>query len=137
MPRRARLYVGRPRSEQPSNSILPSSSLSCPQTQLKSVVLPAPLGPTRPTLSPARTSNVMSWTALTPPKDFETLRRAKSGRSSATDGLLTQATCHQRLALWAGPGVRSREPSLEQRFESLHRAALLVFEDALGVLGVG
>src|ERR1700693_4593625 len=119
MPRRARLYVGRPRSEQPSNSILPSSSLSCPQTQLKSVVLPAPLGPTRPTLSPARTSNVMSCTALTPPKDFETLRSAKSGCSSAMDRLLAQAAGHHRLARSARVGRRAREPALEQGLEAL------------------
>ena len=52
MPSRARLYVGSPISGVPSKTMSPDSGRSCPQTQLNRVVLPAPLGPTRPTLSP-------------------------------------------------------------------------------------
>ena len=63
----------------PSKTMSPDSGRSCPHTQLKSVVLPAPLGPTRPTLSPGATSNVMLCTAWIPPKDLHTPRRLRSG----------------------------------------------------------
>ena len=82
MPSRARLKVGRAVSDAPPKSMSPSSLRSCPHTQLNSVVLPAPLGPTRPTLSPAPTSKEMSWTAWIPPKDLDTLRSESSGTSA-------------------------------------------------------
>ena len=72
MPIRARLYVGRPNKGSPSKTMSPSSGRNWPQTQLNNVVLPAPLGPTRPTLSPGLTSKVMLCTALIPPKDLHT-----------------------------------------------------------------
>src|ERR1700722_9333178 len=82
MPRRARLYVGSPFSAVPSKVMSPCSGRSCPQTQLKSVVLPAPFGPTRPMLSPARTSKEMLCTAWIPPKDLQTPTRLSSGSSA-------------------------------------------------------
>src|ERR1039458_5504675 len=81
MPSRALLKVGSPESEVPPNSISPSSYRSCPHTQLNRVVFPAPLGPTRPTLSPAFRWKEMSCTAWMPPNDLDTLRRDNSGAS--------------------------------------------------------
>ena len=65
------------------NRCPPHPARNCPQTQLNKVVLPAPLGPTRPTLSPGATSNVMLCTAWIPPKDLQTPRRLRSGSTSA------------------------------------------------------
>src|ERR1700690_1677888 len=101
----------------------PSSLRNCPQTQLNSVVLPAPFGPTRPTLSPSPTSKLMSLTACTPPKDFATPCSDRSGDSAQG------ARCrHQRTDPLGGP--------IEQvALEPLRRTPLLELEDALGVPG--
>src|SRR5437588_7169667 len=48
----------------------PEVGASAPETQLKSVVLPEPLGPMRPRISPCRTSNETSSRAVKPPKCF-------------------------------------------------------------------
>ena len=42
--------------------------------QLKSVVLPAPLGPISPITMPGSTEKLTSWLAFTPPKNRLTLR---------------------------------------------------------------
>src|ERR1700730_2933099 len=63
----------------PASSTVPVSALSWPQMQLNSVVLPAPLGPTRPTLSPNSTSKVMWLTAAIPPNDLDTSSTTRSG----------------------------------------------------------
>src|SRR6202034_2278004 len=83
MPIRARLYVGNPSNGVPSKTMSPASGRSCPQTQLNRVVLPAPFGPTRPTLSPGATSNVMLWTAWIPPNDLQTPRMLRRVALSA------------------------------------------------------
>ena len=46
--------------------------------QLKSVVLPAPLGPIRPQIAPGATSKLTSSRAVTPPKRIETPSTASS-----------------------------------------------------------
>src|ERR1700722_6613905 len=106
----------------------PSSGRSWPQTQLNNVVLPAPLGPTRPTLSPAQTSKVMVCTALIPPKDLLTPWRRRRGGASAT------GTNRDRLRL---PFLGFSLPREEQALEASGRAALLVLEHAFRMLGVG
>ena len=55
MPSRARLCIGRRVMSRDWNFTAPSSGLMTPTTMLKVVVLPAPLGPSRPTISPAAT----------------------------------------------------------------------------------
>src|ERR1035438_1791277 len=55
MPRRARLCIGRRVMSRAWNLTAPSSGLMTPTTMLKVVVLPAPFGPSRPTISPAST----------------------------------------------------------------------------------
>src|SRR5580704_6232462 len=107
----------------------PCSGRHCPHPQLKSVVWPAPLGPTRPTLSPANTSKVMLCTAWMPPKDLHTLCRLRSGVWSATG---TRSRDSGRLELF-GFGL----PGEEQSLEALRAPAFLELEDALGVLRIG
>jgi hypothetical protein len=46
---------------------------------LKVVLLPAPLGPIRPTMSPARMSKLMSLTATSPPNSLRTACTCSSG----------------------------------------------------------
>src|ERR1700733_13005557 len=70
-------------SSRPSNSTVPASPRRLPVTQLNSVVLPAPLGPTRPTISPCTISNVTSWTAWNAPNLLDSPRTDRSGRASS------------------------------------------------------
>src|SRR6185437_4841019 len=123
MPRRARLNVGRPASGFSANRISPSSWRSCPHTQLNNVVFPAPFGPTRPTLSPAATSKLMSCTAWIPPNDFETLRRERRAGSDIGS--------RNNLRWVHGVVFPGEEASLEPKVG----ASLLEFEDPLRVLG--
>jgi hypothetical protein len=58
MPSRARRYIGMRVISSPSNQTSPSSGVIIPMVERKLVVLPAPLGPSRPTISAASTSNV-------------------------------------------------------------------------------
>src|SRR5262245_48846515 len=46
----------------------PDVGINAPDTQLKHVVFPEPLGPIRPRISPCATSNETSWSAVKPPK---------------------------------------------------------------------
>src|ERR1700684_1602661 len=102
----------------PASSTRPSSLRNCPQTQLNSVVLPAPLGPTRPTLSPTPTSKLMSLTACTPPQDFATPTSERSGASAIG------TRCRQRR-----PDPLGR-PIEQVALEPLGRTPLLELEDA-------
>ena len=52
----------------PRHATSPSSGRTKPQMTLKSVVLPAPLGPMTPTTSPGETVNETSSSAVSPPK---------------------------------------------------------------------
>src|SRR5580700_7414472 len=130
MPSRARLKVGMPASDIPSNKISPWSKRSCPQTQLNSVVLPAPLGPTRPTHSPGRTSKPMLLTAWIPPKDLLTPVSLRRGADSAIGVGGRDGACR------AIP-LRGSRTGEEQSLEALGATALLEFEHALRMLGVG
>jgi len=49
----------------------PSVGREIPVSMLKMVVLPAPLGPIRPTISPSSRWRLKSETALRPPKEME------------------------------------------------------------------
>src|SRR5258708_331558 len=51
----------------PAIRTLPRSCLSVPEITLNSVVLPAPFGPTRPTISPSPTASETPSSARTPP----------------------------------------------------------------------
>src|ERR1700683_1215177 len=125
MPSLARLKVGSPERERPSKEISPMSWVSWPHTQLKSVVLPAPFGPTRPTLSPAWTSKVTSCTAWMPPNDLATPRSESSAERSAIG-----AQC--RIG-----GMQREELLGEEAPLPAHGAPpLLELEHTLGMAGV-
>src|SRR5215207_4739480 len=67
-PRLASSSAGSPVMSHPSNRTFPASGVSSPVTRLKTVVLPAPLGPMMLTSSPSATVSAKSLTAVTPPK---------------------------------------------------------------------
>src|SRR6266516_6745241 len=54
----------------PSNTIDPAVGTSVPDSMLKIVLLPEPLGPIRPRISPCSTRNDTLLTAVKPPKRF-------------------------------------------------------------------
>src|SRR5207247_3529556 len=58
----------RPPISSPRNLMEPPEGGRAPETQLKQVVLPDPLGPMSPRISPGFTSKVMPWRARNPPK---------------------------------------------------------------------
>ena len=51
----------------PAKRIVPALGCTTPSSMLNSVVLPAPLGPMMPTISPVRMLKLTSSTARTPP----------------------------------------------------------------------
>ena len=60
------------RSECPFNRMSPRTGRYSLLRQLNSVVLPAPLGPIKPTILPRATAKVTSWRATMPPKCIAT-----------------------------------------------------------------
>ncbi len=67
MPRWARSGGGTASRSRPSNVIRPAVGRTVPETVLKSVVLPAPFGPTMATNCPAATVSDTSTSAFSPP----------------------------------------------------------------------
>src|SRR5690349_11448483 len=65
----------------------PASGRNCPLTRLKSVVLPAPLGPRIPSVSPSATAKDIPSVTRRAPKLFDTACRA---RIAAIDDALRQ-----------------------------------------------
>jgi hypothetical protein len=63
---------GAARATGPSIETVPASGRCTPAAIFMSVDLPAPLPPSRPTISPAATSKSTPRSARTPPKDFST-----------------------------------------------------------------
>src|SRR5688572_19508924 len=55
----------------PRKAMLPAVTGNTPQMRFTVVLLPEPLGPMRPTISPSRTAKSSPSTARTPPKYFE------------------------------------------------------------------
>src|SRR5262245_45981841 len=68
IPIRAMACVLSPVRSRPPKSTLPLEGRSTPDSRLSSVVLPAPLGPIRPTISPAAAPKLTSFSAAVPPK---------------------------------------------------------------------
>src|SRR5437660_3346631 len=102
MPRRQIALGASPAISSPRKRMDPDVGASAPETQLKSVVLPEPLGPMRPRISPCRTSNETSSRAVKPPKCFA-----------------SRETVSTRPTHWAPGGSRALpgawEPALLQR----------------------
>ena len=72
-PQRAMARAGRPLTVRPRKVTAPRVSGSTPVIRLKVVVLPAPLGPIRPTISPALIWKLTSLTATRPPNALRTV----------------------------------------------------------------
>ena len=68
----------------------PRVSGSTPVTRLKVVDLPAPFGPIRPTISPARTSKLTSLTATRPPNSLRTACTSSTTSPARGRGALGQ-----------------------------------------------
>ena len=66
----------------PLKMMRPALTGSAPETRLNSVVLPAPLGPMRPVMEPARTASEQWSTARRPPKSLTTPRTSKIAPAS-------------------------------------------------------
>src|SRR5271165_5426686 len=134
-------------SSSPASSTLPRWGWSCPQMQLNSVVLPAPLGPTNPTLSPDSTSKLTSSTAVIPPNDLVTsVTRSRGPRSptivhhrfrvdpdmlTRSTALIVRGTIEWPEEGCAGRDGRRRAVTEDPVLHSQGRASLLVFEDPL------
>ena len=72
--------VLRPSIGWPASRAEPSSAGSTPFSTLNSVVLPAPLGPMMPRISPSATEKLTSLTAFRPPKARDRFSTSSSGR---------------------------------------------------------
>src|SRR5258708_7801548 len=83
MPAAQILCGGSPVMSLPSKTTLPASAAWKPAMAANSVVLPAPLGPIRPTISPWRRSSEARSTAKRPPNDLERLRTSSMARPAA------------------------------------------------------
>src|SRR6266545_7463294 len=68
-----------PVSSVPASEISPLSGLRNPLMMLNRVVLPAPFGPSTPTISPGFTAMSTESSAVMPPKLIETSRVSSSG----------------------------------------------------------
>src|SRR4029450_5229447 len=75
-------WGGKPVRSWPLKAPLPASGAWKPAMAANSVVLPAPLGPIRPTISPWCTSSDAWSTALRPPNDLERPRTSSMGGPS-------------------------------------------------------
>src|SRR5205085_11711580 len=78
-PRRESSSGDIPVMSSPQNSTDPDVGLICPRMLLKSVVLPEPLGPITPTISPGPTDRLTPSTALTAPYCFFMSRTSRNG----------------------------------------------------------
>src|SRR5256885_6216936 len=86
MPRRQRGWGASRVTSRPSYSMRPRSQRTSPEIRLNRVVLPAPLGPRMPSVSPASTASEMSSVTFSAPYDFDTPCRASSGMSGGGQG---------------------------------------------------
>src|SRR5215472_11917626 len=114
-----------PTMSRPSSMIEPLSGRNAPATRLMVVVLPEPLGPIRPTISPRRSSAENSSTATMPPKCLCSARAAKYGASGGFDIL----ALHLRRVLDIDRTLARRrdariEIALHYRKEAILREAL-------------
>src|ERR1700677_2765519 len=73
-------------TSRPSNRISPALAGFKPEIISNSVVLPAPLGPPMPRISPAATSKLKSLTAASAPKYFDRFLHRRRGAPAAFIG---------------------------------------------------
>src|SRR5579883_109837 len=79
MPRRAQAAAPNSVTSSPAKRMRPDEGFNIPEIRLKSVVLPAPLGPMRPRISPSATAKLTASLATSPTK-----RRVTRSSSSST-----------------------------------------------------
>src|SRR5882672_3962092 len=77
MPSRQRRWGGSRVMSLPPNDTRPASARRSPLIRLNSVVLPAPFGPSTPSVSPAATDSEMLSATLSAPKLLQTPSRAR------------------------------------------------------------
>src|SRR6267378_450235 len=80
MPACATRYAGRPPISAPRKRTQPALGLSAPAMRLQTVLLPEPLGPIRPRISPSATSNETLLTAVKPPNLFVSCSTSSKSR---------------------------------------------------------
>ena len=100
MPRWNISWVGRPAMSSPWKTMRPEVGTTSPAIMLKVVVLPAPLGPIRPVMVPARISNEQSRTACRPPNilfSFSTLSTTPPRSASVFSNFSGSAAHFQSL----------------------------------------
>src|SRR5438105_1123670 len=88
----------------PSNTMVPFWGRTTAFMQLSMLVLPAPLGPIMPRISPRRTSKETFWSATVPPKLRSTSRTVirTSSLTSANPGAPHASRLRPVLAALAG-----------------------------------
>ena len=103
-PRRASAPTRCRRMSSPSIAMRPPSGTNSPVSSWKSVVLPAPFGPSKATNSPGPSASVTPSSALTDPYDFARPRPGAAARSwSAPVGVGAPGSRHRRRQRSAAP----------------------------------
>src|SRR5712691_3716424 len=100
MPRWQILSGVSPPISSPRRRTAPAVGGSAPDTQLNSVVLPEPLGPMSPRISPSRTSHDTALSAVNPPNRFvspETVSMADRGYRASFERRLRRRNRRGRL----------------------------------------
>src|SRR6478752_1385156 len=92
----------------PCRAMRPPSGLWKPATVANSVVLPAPLGPIRPTISPERTSSDAWSTAFRPPNALERSRTS------------SMAAASQQAREAVGQAGHDQDGAIDDQAERLH-----------------
>src|SRR6266404_7701666 len=123
IPRRQRSWGAMPVTSRSLNTTRPSSGSRCPVIRLKSVVLPAPLGPMIALIDPRGTVNDTPPTAMKPPKFLE------SPRTSSTGGPPREAVPERDNR--AGQSAREDEEEDDQDAAQDQRPVLGVGDDLL------
>ena len=95
-----------------------ASSGSTPVIRLKVVDLPAPLGPIRPTISPARTWKLTSLTATRPPNSLRTACTSSSSSPRRPAWRARAGPAHRPSRTGAR---RARQPALDEVPEAVGR----------------
>src|SRR5579863_183766 len=113
----------------PLKRMRPPLGAKSPATQLKKVDLPAPLGPIRPTISPASTVSVASDRARKPPKLRETRSASSSmhGLGLAGEGGAQTLPQHDQAA-----GLEAREQQDDPAIEDVGEAGAAAAEPGVG-----
>src|SRR5690349_3076278 len=85
----------------PSKRTSPASGAARPRRSVRSVVLPAPLGPTTASVPPRRTARSIGPSTVRPRCRFTAPRTSRSG--GAASGRGTALTARRRAPAWVSP----------------------------------